>query len=378
MPPVTSHPQAKRRVLGIVCLGILAVIAVAGLRPFDPSPKNNVAWLADRHGLRFSSLGIALSTSSLVWPSPSPDATTLSLEIALRPDINARTNNILTFYTPEAPQRFRLIQWADSTLLLYRDFRNEHREMDIENTFRPGVPVFITVTAGPRGTAVYLNGVLKQRSTRLQLSRGDLSGQLVLGTSPLAAETWSGEIQGIALYGAELTPQQISSHFDAWSRGAPQPSPPDEAPFALYNFSERSGNVARDRLGRAPDLSIPASFQIPHKRFLGLPSRDFATSRSFLRDIFLNVAGFMVLGFFFCLYRATAGSSAKSAALLAVAAGAAISLSIETLQMFLPTRTSSIVDLAANTLGAVLGALLCAAMQAHRPRGNRHDIDTTV
>jgi hypothetical protein len=374
MPPVTSHPRTKQRVLGIVCVCILAVTAVAGLRPFDPSPKNNVTWLPDRDGLRFGALGIALSSSPLVWPTTSSKSSTFSLEISLRPDNNDRTNNILTFYTSEAPQRFRLIQSSDSTILFYRDFRNEHREMEIEETLPPGIPVLIAITAGPRGTAVYLNGVLKRRSTRLQLSRADLSGQIVLGTSPLAAETWSGDIQAIALYAAELTPEQVSNHFDARSRGDLSTPPPDEALVALYSFSERAGNVARDRLGQAPDLSIPASFQVPHKRFLTPPSRVFASSRSFLRDLVINVAGFIVLGFFFCLYRAATGSGAKSAALFAIAVGASISLSIETLQMFLPTRTSSIVDLAANTLGAVVGAFLCATIQPHRPRG----IDTTI
>jgi VanZ like family/Concanavalin A-like lectin/glucanases superfamily len=365
MPPTPTQRRAQTRLLRIVCLGILGAIAAAGLRPFNPFPRNDVTWIAGRNGLHFGGAGIVLSASDLPWP-PSTSGPTCSLELWLRPDTNTRSNNILTFYTPGAPQRFRLFQWSDSTLLLYRDFRGDHREIDIEDAFRPRVPVFITVTAGPGGTSVYLDGVLRQTSTRLMLSPGDLSAQIVLGTSPLAAESWSGEIRGLAIYGAELTPAQVSRHFEDWSRGQSPPAQPDEVPVAQYSFSEGSGNIARGLAGTAPDLVIPQSFLIPHKRFLTLPTRNFQGSRGFRRDILINIAGFLVLGFFFCLYRATSASQA-GAALQAVAAGFLISLSVEALQMFLPTRTSSLVDLGANAFGAALGALLALAFLLLRP-----------
>lgn len=356
MPPASTPSRVQRRVLGIVCLGILGAIAAAGLRPFNPFPPNDASWVAGRNGLHFGGAGIALSASNLPWP-PSASGPTCSLEIWLRPDANTRANNILTFYTREDPQRLRLFQWADSTLLLYRDFGGQHREIDIEEAFRPGVPVFVTVTGSPGGTAVYLDGVLRHKSTRLILSPGDLSAQIILGTSPLAAETWSGEIRGLAIYGAELTPEQVAEHVEDWNRGERPAAQPEEIPVASYDFSEGSGNVARGLTGIAPDLVIPQSFLIPHKGFLTWPTQNFQSSRGFRRDILINVAGFAVLGLFFCLYRA-ASAGKLWAVLQAVAAGFVISLSIEALQMFLPTRTSSIVDLGANMLGAALGALL--------------------
>ena len=365
MPPAITKPPARARLLGTICVGILAAVAFAGLSPFNPFPRNEVTWIADQNGLRFGRDGIALASENLRWPASSDS--TCSLEIWLRPDSNTRSNNIFTFYSPEAPQRFRLFQWSDSTLLLYHDLGGEHREIDIENALSPGVPLLITVAAGPDGTAVYLNGVLQQSSSRLKLTREDLSGQIILGTSPLGIETWSGEIRGIALYGAELTPAQVAEHFEVWSQHQiPMPGA-EEAPLALYSFSERSGNVARDSLGAGPDLFIPATFQIPHKRFLALPGSTYQWSRGFVRDIYINIAGFMVLGFFLCLYGA-ARFRPVTAAFVSIASGAAISLLLEALQMFLPTRTSSIVDLAANTLGAALGALLAFALLKVVPR----------
>jgi hypothetical protein len=353
------------RILLIVCLGILGVIAAAGLRPFNPFPRNDAAWVPGRNGLHFGGAGIALSASNLPWP-PAASGPTCSLELWLRPDTNSRANNILTFYTAEDPQRFRLFQWANSTLLLYRDVGGEHREIDIEKAFRPGVPVLVTVTASPQGTSVYLDGVLRHTSTRLILSPADLSGQIILGTSPLAAEPWSGEIRGLAIYSSQLTPEQVADHAQGWTQGPGPMVPREEGLIARYDFSEGSGDVARGGTGVAPDLLIPRSFQIPHKGFLTMPTREFQGSAAFQRDILINIAGFVVLGFFFCLYRA-ASVGKVWAALQATAAGALISFSLEGLQMFLPTRTSSIVDLGANTLGAALGALLALAVLLLKP-----------
>jgi VanZ family protein len=44
-------------------------------------------------------------------------------------------------------------------------------------------------------------------------------------------------------------------------------------------------------------------------------------------------------------------------------AGAVFSLSMETVQYFLPYRYSSVIDVAANTLGAVLGGSVEALMR---------------
>jgi VanZ family protein len=67
-------------------------------------------------------------------------------------------------------------------------------------------------------------------------------------------------------------------------------------------------------------------------------------------DFFLNIALYLPLGFFL---RVRTGST-----WFAVACGLVLSLSVETSQLFIPGRFTTVADLLANTAGAGLGALL--------------------
>ena len=80
-------------------------------------------------------------------------------------------------------------------------------------------------------------------------------------------------------------------------------------------------------------------------------------------DIAANVAGYAPLGFLavLALFPALRGTAAVITAFL-VAAG--LSLSLEVLQNFLPSRITSNLDLAANSVGALLGAAAGASYSA--------------
>ncbi|MDD5296211.1 MAG: VanZ family protein [Rhodocyclaceae bacterium] len=74
-------------------------------------------------------------------------------------------------------------------------------------------------------------------------------------------------------------------------------------------------------------------------------------------DLGLNVAGYLPLGFLLTS-ALTARFKPGRAALLALLFSSALSLAMEVLQNYLPSRVSSNVDLATNTLGAFLGVLM--------------------
>src|SRR5713226_1199655 len=95
----------------------------------------------------------------------------------------------------------------------------------------------------------------------------------------------------------------------------------------------------------------------------GVPQFAFLTARfprPFLPfDFVANIIGYMPLGFLAVL---AAHPILRGRAAFAVLCALALSLALESLQLYLPTRTSSNLDLFANTAGGVLGALAAAAV----------------
>ena len=100
--------------------------------------------------------------------------------------------------------------------------------------------------------------------------------------------------------------------------------------------------------------------------FLGAAWPRFIT----LQDVAVNVAAYVPLGFLLSV-----GCGARYGALqgviAATLAAALLSLSMEAAQMFLPSRIASNVDLLANSLGALLGAMAAPLFAPTRNLGGR-------
>ena len=76
-----------------------------------------------------------------------------------------------------------------------------------------------------------------------------------------------------------------------------------------------------------------------------------------LRDLSTNIFGFVPFGFVFVAYL-TWNRNVRHATIVTILCGAAISLTIEILQEYIPGRDSGLLDVLTNTSGTFLGALL--------------------
>jgi len=217
--------------------------------------------------------------------------------------------------------------------------------------------VFVAITPAPRGSAVYVNGSLSRTSAPFRLEPEDCTGQLVLGTSPVENNSWSGLFRGLAIYEQELTSAQISRHFNTWKTNGRPYLNKNERVRALYLFDERAGRIVHDRSGSGNDLYIPERYTIFHEKFLEPVWEEFSLSRSYWKNVGTNIAGFIPLGFCFCAYLTMARQLSRPG-LVTILIGAASSLTIEVLQAYLPTRDSGTTDLITNTLGTALGVML--------------------
>ena len=91
-------------------------------------------------------------------------------------------------------------------------------------------------------------------------------------------------------------------------------------------------------------------------------------NRWFRYDFLLNIIAYAPFGFFVAWLPARA--STLSRVVFGAVIGGVLSLSMETLQMFLPQRVASAADFVSNTLGAVIGATI-GAMLANSQRFRR-------
>ena len=347
------------RLLAMGCVGVLCGILWAGLWPFTPHPANQVAWLENGNGLHFAGYGTILSSRAFP-PTDAAAGSACSLEIWAEPSAIQETRTLLGFYKPENLVSFSLYQFRNG-LIFERQIRNRQDHASkvhtgIEVAFHAHTPAFITVTASGQGTTLYLDGALVERSSRFGLSAGDLTGQLVIANSPVEDDSWSGDLHGLAIFDRELAAGEVLDHFNSWTkRGRPVISE-DGKPIALYLFDERAGSVIHNRAGTAPDLIIPDHYLILHPKFLEVPWKEFYPRWSYFEDVLVNIAGFIPLGFVFCGYFSSA-RHLRRAHVMAIILGFMVSLTIEILQSYIPTRDSGMTDVITNTLGTAIGAM---------------------
>lgn len=354
----------QKKVLRLLCASVLVVILTAGLWPFH-KPKNEVSWLSD--GLHFGNYGVILSPDAFSLAGLE-HRTSCSVEIWLQPANIDIGGTILAFYTPgNRNVAFSVHQSLDDLLLQRETVQRPRRAKTnwyIENAFRKNKQVFVTISSNGQSTTVYVNGALVRTSPRFGFSSTDLTGQLVVGSHPLAGEGWRGQLKGLAIYNRELTAAEVLHDYDAWTMNQ-QAEIENEDPVALYLFNEGMGNLVHNQMNSGTDLHIPERYSVLHETFLELPWDEFDPSWGYCKNVLINIGGFVPLGFLFCAYFSSVRRLDR-AVLATIVLGGVVSLAIEVLQALLPTRHSGMTDIISNTLGTGMGAMFysCESVQA--------------
>ena len=271
----TTLEDQKR--LGVLCGIIIIGVLFCTLWPFDPFPTNEVSWLPNSNGIRFGNHGIALSKSPLLAESTASKEP-CSLEILLQPASTDGGYTILSFYTPDNPKQLRVRQWTDGLLVsrseLVAGYKAKTQKFDVDHAFQAGKLLLITMTSGPNGTSIYLEGRRTRVLPKFVFTKSDVTGQVVLGTSAVDYHPWSGEIRGLAIYSRELAPDEVFRNYQTWTAHDGVGEDVDGM-IARYLFKERSGAEIRNMVRSGPDLEIPRSFDVPHKPMLQSPREEW-------------------------------------------------------------------------------------------------------
>ncbi|MGD0667505.1 MAG: VanZ family protein [Bryobacteraceae bacterium] len=353
------------KILDIVCLAVLCTILTLGLWPFH-APQNDVTWLGARNGLHFGGYGTVIGSTAFAMADSQPGELPGSLEIWLQPRRIWDSGTFLAFSAAEDLFRFSLRQ-SQTDLRLQAAIPNGRSRtkainLYVEDAFREAsyrnaAPKFITVTSGAKGTAVYIDGILAKTAPWFRLSPNQFSGRIVLGDSAGQPDSWSGRLFGFAIYDRELTEAQLSRHYRTWAKAGRPEIRSDEGNVALYLFDEHAGNVVHSSVRPGVDLSIPGRYVLLDQIFLQPLWTEFSMSRSYWGAALKNIIGFVPLGFCFCA-RLSVARRVRRAALTTIVVGALVSLTIEILQSYLPTRDSGMTDIITNTLGTCAGVAL--------------------
>jgi hypothetical protein len=360
-----------QRFLGGICLLMCAGILLAGFWPRHFQSANQVSWLEDQKGIeihaKYYKLGIIYSPDPLAVPAELSQQGGITLELWLESKFKRRNHlgYILSLYAGKDTELLVLGQWRSSLIVRSRDItpkgRINHRNISLRNALPVGQRRFLTLVSSREGTRIYLNGKLAQSypGSPMSLPGNTTPVQLVLGIAPTGDYRWSGNLLGLAIYNKGLPANQVLEHYQEWTRGRWKRFRTDDGLVVLYPFNERGGQWVHDRASRENNLLIPSTFVVLEKEILAPFWRNFALSRCSVKDIVLNVFGFIPLGFCLAAYLCKAGTFSQHLIYaLAIMLGGCLSLTIELFQIYLPLRSSSLLDLILNILGTGLGVIL--------------------
>ena len=331
--------------MSILCRSLLSLLITfmilgmlfVGLYPFNFSPPNRASFTEDG-GIQFFGRGIAYRSGIDVWPPENP----VTLELVLQPErtYHHRTPRILSLCDKSGHEVMYLGQWEDSLIIrLVEDSllgEKIQKEIGADDVLRPGQPVHISLVLNQGKAEIYSNGELIRKYGDFEFPSATLRRPihtLVVGNAPTGDSSWRGKIMDLYASSGLADPASIRNRYE-------------------------QENAAPGQLMRG--FMIPETLTPIRREFLSLSSLKDVDERSFYKDVFINVVGFVPLGF--ALTMLFSGIPIKKNAtlyfLIPVLTGGLLSLFIETSQAFLLSRSSSMTDLVLNITGSGVGVLI--------------------
>lgn len=333
--------------------------------PFNFQLKNRVQWVEGENGIHFYGRGIAYSPGlSASEKIPSIDTNEISIEIWMEPDDITKKNwsHIITFFDSEGAEYFTLAQWNNNLIVISNRTLKKKPNKLIDNLWVrdvlfAGEKQFVTITGNRKRTVVYLEGDRKRSQTYFKLFEENrrLSPDFILGSSLTGKKPWVGSVFGIAIYHRTMNKEEVLQSYRSWlDHGIPETFG-RKSPYELFLFDEHEGTVAKNRVPGKQNLIIPEKYRIFRKSILALPGENI---RIIKMDIIINILGFIPLGFILLAYLSRSTRlSGFTLFILATLSGTGLSLVIELLQVYLPMRVSSLMDLLCNSSGTLIGII---------------------
>lgn len=358
------------------CLIVYLAIAITMLLwPFDFffwAPNNNAAWVQTSNGIEFLKEGKLISD---VPAKPLYDqmqsGSGFSLEVWAAPITTDQSGpaRIISYSIDTADRNFTLAQSQKNLVMRLRTTKTDkngiYPHMVADDVFTTTKHQHITVTydfSDNPMQSVYVNGQLRTEKTIPggNFSNWDPSHYLVLGNEVTGERPWAGRLFYVSMYNRALDPHEILHNYMAgdplkpgYQKGADLVS---SGLVARYFFDEHTGTTIKDSSGNVQPLNLYLTKKLYplNKPFLGFSFSEFAK----LSHTCLNILIFIPFSFLLSGIIKKKHRSLVNTFFIVVIAGALFTLSIETIQYFMVSRMSSIIDVMNNILGTIAGVVL--------------------
>lgn len=354
--------------LTLICLGLSFGVLAACLWPYNFIETNRISVLPAGEGIRFEAPAVPEKNNAggiLFTPdglrcrlNPGCEEGSVSVGIRLKAatETSGCVKRIFDLRAADGSEAFYIGQWK--SYLIVRSFASgpadgkPYQEIGAADALAAAKESTVTVSSNPESTAIFIDGRLAKLfpGVRLLKESETLAGHRVhLGNSPDISCPWAGEIYELAICGRGVA---VGDEIERGDIEVCCDGTVAEKAVAFYRFGGIDAERIADGSGNLNDLNAPRRlfFEKPMLHLAGFSDLGKA-------DFLLNAVGFIPLGFiyFFRQFK-TSRIPVWTSAAVSVAMGVALSLAVELIQAWLPTRDSSMADLIANTAGALMGA----------------------
>jgi hypothetical protein len=332
---------------GTLLLAWLTLYLVVGLWPFN-FHQSNLIQTSDDEGLSFR------PPSTVYTSMPTPKLLgvhefTIITEIKPGERPFRALGTIVIYGTSRRDYGFLLDERGESFMF---HLATDAFSLEIPKVFQPGVWKRIMISGADDSVRCYVDGILRGSAKREQgvSLTGQDAAPIVFGSEANGDFFWEGNIRAFSLYAGALKPE---GPMHVMSSDAAGPA------LLQYAFNSPTGSQVPDLgFGNAAPLTIPEPFMPYHRVVLRSLSQYFGSARLYLSDIVINIFFFIPGGYLWVLILRRRGMGPLAAVFFSTAAVCYISMGVEFLQAFVPTRNSSAVDVLNNTFGGFLGAVL--------------------
>jgi VanZ family protein len=368
--------------LGLFCILIIIGVFLVGLWPYDFFPKNGVEWLEETNGINIKERGIVYS-SNIFNDRREPffrnDEITIEVWLESRIKPMGYLAWILSLVDGTGNEYLTLAQW-NTNLYIVREritdptLSDSTKKLGMRKLLSAGKRRFITVSSSKNGTAVYIDGTLKKIDSNFifidHIREGSV--KFLLGNSPRGDGQWMGNVLGLAIYDRSMGKEEVQHNYQSWlAHGSPSDSI-KESSTAIFLFDEHEGSRAKNHGLLQYDLIIPHAYRVIKRGILETPRLNLRQNL-YKIDTILHFLGFIPVSFFLCAFfcysnRRSMVTSIISTIFISIGLG----VSIELLQVYLPSRDSQSLDLICNFLGTMTGIAIFGALSYFRKK-NIHE-----